>query len=459
MLKLSMFILDSVDLRVITMMTIEATRMKIQRITDLLVIIAQPGVLQRDTALQNTTVPPGHRDAARESTVAPDLVQGDHMTHVRETTEVKGEIVTEIDQATAAVVSTRNETRKRRRRKDTEAQGQDLEMKRTNHSPTCWLARSVKWDRFALLVRIRNRPNRKMARIKIPPWPQAKRWQRNSSIQTLKSSRLSTNKHLSNSSTNSISKCPTIISSNNSILVPDRCPIMEQHLRARTQTTCTRTPKTHTSNRRLGRHGSSNNKQVVVVLVKMGVVSKLLQWPLVGEEGMARQLQLLGMLRTNSNSMWRILFRVGVWLHRRHRLLLKPRLHPLLPILGALKVHACTCTVQVKKSYLFRTVPSHRSEMEAVITLLYCAMRAPYRTAPIYRTTYHTVVLYYSGAHVLSNKRTLETVYSSAYHGRYGTVIRYGTVPTRHVHCTTLNKNGNFFFIRYCNYCVSCDYM
>ena len=96
------------------------------------------------------------------------------------------------------------------------------------------------------------------------------------------------------------------------------------------------------------------------------------------------------------------------------------------------------CTVQVKKlSYRFRTVPSRRSETEAVITLSYYAVcvhayhAIPYRihTVPhlrmcIYRTAYNTVVIYYSGAHMLSNKCTPEIVYLLL---RYGMVIRYKT--------------------------------
>ena len=73
----------------------------------------------------------------------------------------------------------------------------------------------------------------------------------------------------------------------------------------------------------------------------------------------------------------------------------------------------CTCTVghlqyKSKKSYRFCTVPSRRNETEAVITLVHVLRRVcacvPYRTYMY--VFYRTVVLYYNGAHVLSNNRT-----------------------------------------------------
>ena len=85
-----------------------------------------------------------------------------------------------------------------------------------------------------------------------------------------------------------------------------------------------------------------------------------------------------------------------------------------------------------KKSHCFHIVPSRSYN----IIVLSCVRG------------YRTVVLYYSRACMLSNKRTPEIVYSSAY-STYGTVIQYEMDMKRYPRAvyTAWHKTKTIFFL------------
>ena len=131
-----------------------------------IIVIVPLAVLQRDMAPQSTT--PNHRIEVLESIVGQDHTR---RILVRGTTRDEGAgIGIEIALLSVAVESTRNETRKRKRRSDTEApQSTDRAMKRTNHSQTSLWVKLVKSDLYAPSDKTESRPSWKKVIPKTPP--------------------------------------------------------------------------------------------------------------------------------------------------------------------------------------------------------------------------------------------------------------------------------------------------
>ena len=138
--------------------------MKIQK-----TIVTVPlAVLQRDTAPQSTT--PNHHVEALENTVDQDHARG---ILVREDTqEEEVEIGIEIVLLLLAAESTKNVTRKRKRRSDTGTlPSMDRVTKRTNCSQTSSWVKLAKSGLYAPSDRTESRPSWKKVILKTPPPP------------------------------------------------------------------------------------------------------------------------------------------------------------------------------------------------------------------------------------------------------------------------------------------------